>query len=119
MENAPLPAKKPSLRHHIGRQLAKVRTACNLTQEEVGVQLHVTGEAISRMERGQVDLSVSKLLRLADIYQCTADELLLAASSRPLDQGLVIAELLQDLNEADRLYAVDSLRQLATHLARR
>ncbi|MBK4999980.1 helix-turn-helix transcriptional regulator [Pseudomonas sp. S31] len=114
-----MPAKKPSLRHHIGRQLAKVRTACNLTQEEVGVRLNVTGEAISRMERGQVDLSVSKLLRLADIYQCTADELLLAASSRPLDQGLVIAELLQDLNEADRLYAVENLRQLATHLAQR
>ncbi|PYG78479.1 MULTISPECIES: helix-turn-helix domain-containing protein [unclassified Pseudomonas] len=113
-----MPAKKPNSRH-IGRQLAKFRNACKLTQEEVGERLQISGEAVSRMERGQVDLSVTKLLQLADIYQCSADELLLVASSRPRDQGLVIAEMLQDLSEADRLFAVDSLRQLATHLARR
>ncbi|WP_372490319.1 helix-turn-helix domain-containing protein [Pseudomonas sp. WHRI 8519] len=49
--------------------------------------LGISSEAVSRLERGEVGLSVTKLLRLADLYGCPADELLLAISPRPQDQG--------------------------------
>ncbi|MFT2158164.1 helix-turn-helix domain-containing protein [Pseudomonas putida] len=49
----------------------------------MGEHLKISGEAVSPLERGQVELSVSKLLQLADLYGCPADELLLAISPRP------------------------------------
>ncbi|MNJ35795.1 helix-turn-helix protein [compost metagenome] len=66
-----MPVKEPSP-HHIGRQLAKYRRARGLTQDQVGDHLHITGEAVSRLERGLVELSVTKLLQLADLYGCPA-----------------------------------------------
>lgn len=113
-----MPVKEPSP-HHIGRQLAKYRRARHLTQAQVGEHLQISGEAVSRLERGFVDLSVSKLLQLADLYGCPADELLLAISPRPQDLGVQINSIIKELNEADKQFALESLKTLASHLAQR
>lgn len=81
--------------HHIGRQLAEYRRARDLTQAKVGEHLGISGEAVSYLERGEVELSVTKLLRLADLYGCPADELLLAISPRPQDQGQQITSIIK------------------------
>jgi transcriptional regulator with XRE-family HTH domain len=113
-----LPVKEPSP-HHIGRQLAAYRRACRLTQAKVGEYLKISGEAVSRLERGEVELSVSKLLKLADLYGCPADELLLAISPRPQDQGQQITSIIKELGEADKQFALEFLQTLANHLAQR
>ncbi|MFJ2982700.1 XRE family transcriptional regulator [Pseudomonas sp. FW305-E2] len=113
-----MPVKEPSP-HHIGRQLAEYRRARNLTQAKVGEHLGISGEAVSRLERGEVELSVSKLLRLADLYGCPADELLLAISPRPQDQGQQITSIIKELSEADKQFALQFLQTLASHLAQR
>ncbi|WAH55505.1 helix-turn-helix domain-containing protein [Pseudomonas silvicola] len=111
-----MPVKQPSPRH-IGRQLAKFRLARNLTQEEVGVRLDIGAEAVSRLERGQVDLSVAKLLQLADIFQCPAAELLMAISTRTQDQAQVITALLDKLSDENRQFTLEMLERMAAHLA--
>ncbi|PRA63167.1 transcriptional regulator [Pseudomonas sp. MYb187] len=113
-----MPVKEPSP-HHIGRQLAKYRRARGLTQDQVGDHLHITGEAVSRLERGLVELSVTKLLQLADLYGCPADELLLAISPRPQDQSEQITSIIKVLGEADKQFTLELLQTLASHLAQR
>ncbi|WP_419709599.1 helix-turn-helix domain-containing protein [Pseudomonas sp. NFX224] len=81
------------------------------------MRLEIGAEAISRMERGQVELTVSKLLQLADIFDCPANELLLAISTRPQDQWQLIAARLKDLSADDRQFALESLERLTAHLA--
>lgn len=113
-----MPVKEPSP-HHIGRQLAEYRRARDLTQAKVGEHLGISSEAVSRLERGEVELSVTKLLRLADLYGCPADELLLAISPRPQDQGQQITSIIKELSEADKQFALQFLQTLASHLAQR
>ncbi|MBF8740702.1 helix-turn-helix domain-containing protein [Pseudomonas guariconensis] len=113
-----MPVKEPSP-HHIGRQLAKYRRARHLTQAQVGEHLQISGEAVSRLERGEVELTESKLLKLADLYGCPADELLLAISPRPQDQGQQITSIIKELGEADKQFALEFLQTLANHLAQR
>lgn len=81
-----MPVKEPSPQH-IGRQLANYRRAQGFTQAQVGERLEIGTEAVSRMERGKVELTVPKLLQLADMYGCPADELLLAISPRHRTRG--------------------------------
>lgn len=113
-----MPVKEPSP-HHICRQLAKYRRDRGLTQDQVGEHLRISGEAVSRLERGLVELSVTKLLQLADLYGCPVDELLLAISPRPQDQGQQITAIIKELGDADKQFALEFLQTLATHLAQR
>ncbi len=97
--------------------IAKHRTERNLTQEEVAERMGIGSEAISRLERGVVELSVVKLMQLADIFDCRVDELLTESSNRPNDQGQMIAGLLSGLKESDRAFILATVERLATHLA--
>ena len=97
--------------------IAKHRTERHLTQEEVAERMGIGSEAISRLERGLVELSVAKLMQLADIFDCRMDELLTESSNRPNDQGQMIAGLLSGLKESDRAYILATVEQLAAHLA--
>ncbi|WP_431033337.1 helix-turn-helix domain-containing protein [Pseudomonas yamanorum] len=100
----------------LGRMIAKRRTERHLTQEEVAERMGIGSEAISRLERGVVDLSVAKLMQLADIFDCRMDELLIESSSRPTDQSQMIIGLLTGLKERDRAFILATVEQLAGHL---
>ena len=110
-------AHKHPTQAQIGRMIAKHRTERNLTQEEVAERMGIGSEAISRLERGVVELSVVKLMQLADIFDCRMDELLTESSNRPHDQGQMIAGLLRGLTESDRAFILATVEQLAAHLA--
>jgi len=110
-------AHKHPTQAQIGRMIAKHRSERNLTQEEVAERLGIGSEAVSRLERGVVELSVVKLMQLADIFDCRMDELLTESSNRPNDQGQVIAGLLNGLKESDRAFILATVKQLVAHLA--
>lgn len=99
--------------------IAKHRTERNLTQEEVAERMGIGSEAISRLERGVVELSVAKLMQLADIFDCRMDELLTKSSNRPNDQGQMIAQLLNGLKDKDRAFILKTVEELAAHLGNR
>ncbi|EIK68530.1 DNA-binding protein [Pseudomonas synxantha BG33R] len=109
-------AHKHPTQAQIGRMIAKHRTERNLTQEEVAERMGIGSEAISRLERGLVELSVVKLMQLADIFDCRMDELLTKSSNRPNDQGQMIVGLLSGLKEKDRAFVLATVEQLAAHL---
>lgn len=77
----------------VGKAIAQRRCEANLTQEQVAEGLGIGTEAVSRMERGAAMPTVARLVRLAEILSCGADDLLMDGSNRASDQAKLIAEL--------------------------
>ena len=97
----------------IGRTLAHRREAKGRTQDQVAEALHIGTEAVSRMERG---ITMPTVQRLAEVYGCGIDELLIASSTRTSDQAELISQILQTLPEADRAMIVEVVQKIATRL---
>jgi len=53
------------------------------------------------------------------VASCPADELLLAISPRPQDLGVQINSIIKELDDADKQFALESLKALESHLAQR
>ncbi len=102
----------------IGKAIAKYRQESGLTQEQVAEILQIGNEAVSRMERGLIMPNVMRLLELAEIFQCTAADLLAEGSPRLFDKTHKIHLLISDLAEADRQLMLHFLEQFGSRLKR-
>lgn len=100
----------------VGRAIAKQRSRCGLSQEKVAEQLGVGLEAVSRIERGVVMPTVSRLLEFATIFDCDAVDLLNESSNRPTDQANHIGSLLAELTLDDRQLVIELLERLVERL---
>ena len=60
----------------MGKRIAQLRKARNLTQQQLADQLNVTNRAISRWERGEGYPEITLLPKLADSLGVTTDEIL-------------------------------------------
>ena len=100
------------LTHVIGRAIAKYRQAKGLTQAELAEILGIGNDAVSLMERGTIVPSVTRLIELAEIFECEAADLLTDSSNRPQDQARQINALLLQLNHNDRLELMDIIKSL-------
>ena len=60
----------------ITNNLTFYRKKNGLTQGQLGELLHVSAQAISKWENGQAEPSIEMILKLAEIYHITTDELL-------------------------------------------
>ena len=103
----------------VGQAIARQRSRCGLTQEEVAERLGVGNEAVSRIERGIVMPNIERLVELASIFGCETADLLTEASVRPEDQARRVYGLLSTLDSADRLLVLDVVESLAQRLGRR
>lgn len=99
-----------------GSAVADMRARAGMTQENVAEALGVGTDAVSRMERGVIELGVVRLVEFAELFGCGVAELLIPASERPADQVAVIAAELADLSAKDRAGVVAMVKQLAEML---
>lgn len=60
----------------VGRQIAILRNAKQLTQSELGERLNISFQAVSKWERGETLPDVGILPDLADILETTVDNIL-------------------------------------------
>ena len=102
----------------IGQAISKRRMQSGMTQVQVAKALGIGKEALSRIERGTVVPNIVRLIELAEVYDCSLGELLCEVRVRPEEQAKRIAELLSELDEADRQLVVDMVEQLTGHMAR-
>lgn len=73
-----------------------------MKQEDLARELNVARTAISKYERGDLDLSSAAILRLCEIFSCTADYLLgrspvPSPDLDPQEEALVLAWRRSDL----------------------
>jgi transcriptional regulator with XRE-family HTH domain len=59
-----------------GKKLARLRADAGLEQAEVAKAFNISQAAVSQWESGIRTPTTDKLPRLAELYKCTADELL-------------------------------------------
>nr|WP_313657992.1 helix-turn-helix transcriptional regulator [Achromobacter ruhlandii] len=109
-------SEETELAIRVGKAIAQRRTEANLTQEQVAEKLGIGPEAVSRMERGTVMPTVARLVRLAEILSCGADDLLMDGSNRASDQAKLIAQLLEELTQNDRDLLLELLRKMSSRL---
>lgn len=103
----------------IGRAVAKHRTKSGLTQEQLGQELGLHDEAISRLERGVVMPTLPRLVKLAEVFECDVADLMTEGSSRSSDQAKHLRQLLGDLSSDDRKMVIELVERLAGRLTRR
>ncbi|MDQ6417878.1 helix-turn-helix transcriptional regulator [Paenibacillus sp. LHD-117] len=60
----------------IGVKIAHLRKSRSFTQEELGRQVSVSAQALSKWENGDSVPDLSLVVRLADLFDCTTDYLL-------------------------------------------
>lgn len=102
----------------VGQAIARQRTRCKLSQEQVAERLGIGSEAVSRIERGIVMPNVERLVELATIFGCETADLLTEGSSRPEDQARRLQGLLSTLNSDDRALVLEFVERLVERLNR-
>jgi transcriptional regulator with XRE-family HTH domain len=65
-----------ALGHVLGARLKALRLQRRLTLQEVGASVDLSHSFLSMLERGQADIALTRLRRLADFYGVTLSELL-------------------------------------------
>lgn len=57
----------------VGKQIASLRKAKGLTQNQLGERLNISFQAVSKWERGEALPDISILVDLANILETTTD----------------------------------------------
>ncbi|KRL00800.1 helix-turn-helix transcriptional regulator [Liquorilactobacillus capillatus] len=58
-------------------QLKKYRKKAQMSQEDLATKLHISRQAISRWEAGDATPDLSNLIKLAELFNCSLDNLVL------------------------------------------
>lgn len=96
----------------LGLAIAKQRHQAGLTQAQVAEHLGISDDAISRMERGGIMPTVTRLVQLAEIFDCEASSFLQDTSPLVSDQTQRIIHLLSKLEETDRKELLNIIEQM-------
>lgn len=96
----------------VGKAVAKYRKAAGFSQAQVAEILGLSNDAISRMERGNIALNVSRLFEFAEIFGCQPSDFLLSASPRVDDQSAYLSQLLIRLTSEERKGLLHLVEQL-------
>lgn len=67
----------------LSKNIKGLRTQKGLTQKELADKLHVTSQAVSRWENGEVEPSVSTIGEMAKIFEVTTDEIIGGPQMKP------------------------------------
>lgn len=103
---------KSTIKQSIGQAVAKQRKAVGLTQAQLAERLNLSLDAISRLERGNIGLTVERMVELAEIFGCETADLLHEGSTRVRDQARELEDLLQELAEEERIELLSLVRQM-------
>ena len=84
----------------LNAKLRLLRIKHNMTQQQVAQRLNCSVPAYSKLETGATDITGSRLIQLASIYNCGIDNIF--TFGEPVDDSVErkIAELLNALREA-------------------
>lgn len=100
----------------IGKTIARYRQQSGYTQEQVAEILQIGNEAVSRLERGLIMPNIARLIELAEIFECTASDLIADSSPRLFDKTHHVHLMISDLAETDRQLMLHFLERFSSRL---
>lgn len=110
--------EEAALAKKIGQIISTKREKLGITQGQLAEKLNIGYEAVSRIERGKIIPSLTKLYDLASIFECRVSDFIDAASSRSTDQAEYIAGLIKGLSDADRKMIVEVVETITSRLTK-
>ncbi len=97
----------------VGSNIKRIRKRSGLTQEHVAQYLGIDQTLVSKIESGQRSVGVSSLEALCDLFFCTLDDFLDAATTAPVEKAVAFrAESLG----TDDLQAIAAIGRIARNL---
>ena len=67
----------------VGEKIKQYRMKCDMTQKDLADQLHVTNQAVSRWENDEAEPSFDTLRAMAELFDCTINDLFDMKSKEP------------------------------------
>ena len=90
-----------------GTRLGRIRKENNYTQETIANKLNVTAQAVSKWENDITSPDIDTLIKLADIFNISIDELVgrssNAITTAKKDINKMILKIIVDSNEKDKV----------------
>ncbi len=106
-----------SIAMEVGAAIRARRLQAGLSQDQLSELLGVGPEAVSRMERGVVMLTIPRLVELANALACPVESFIPKASGSTQSGANEIARMLQPLDKKDVQFVMDILERTCSHLA--
>lgn len=100
----------------VGASIKARRVALGLSQDALGELLEIGPEAVSRMERGTVSLTIPKLVELANALKSPVEAFLPGASGSVQSGTEQVSLMLQNLDKHDAKFVVEMVERLTQHL---
>lgn len=111
--------KAGSLSQRLGGNIATLRKARSWTQSTLAERVGVDTETVSRFERGATLPSLLTLEKISKSLRVGIGELLTESSAQPDDLASTISTLLSGLEEIDRNFVLEMIKQSCNHLRQR
>ena len=103
----------------IGRRIREERLHLNLTQEVLAEDVDLTTAYIGQVERGERNLTLENLIKVANRLGVTVDYLLSDSLTAERDATIIqLCQLLNDRSLNEKELAVSLIKTLFTHLDR-
>ncbi|SDG91678.1 DNA-binding transcriptional regulator, XRE-family HTH domain [Paraburkholderia phenazinium] len=100
----------------IGPRLAGVRKERGWTQAVLAGMLGLEKESVSRLETGQVAMSIERLVLFCEALDVSVEEILTSASVHPTDSARSLIASLKGLPPAQRAIVLKTAQHLAALL---
>lgn len=100
----------------VGAAIREKRMEAGLSQDQLSELLRIGPEAVSRMERGVVSLTIPKLVELANVLECPVEAFIPTASGSIQSGASEIGQMLRKLDKKDMKFVVEMMEKLCSHL---
>jgi transcriptional regulator with XRE-family HTH domain len=96
----------------IGQRLRELRQSRRLSQDEVGFRAGISGKYVGRLERGEINVTIDTLDRLAKALDTTVSDLARPIAASLADDKRVVKRLVRKIVDAGDARQVAKLRAL-------
>ena len=116
MNSKPVRMRRERIVEAVASAIAQARRRSGLTQAQVAEAIGIGPEAVSRLERGAIEPTITRLIELAEVFGCGVGDLLVPGSDLEADQARVIAHAMKGLETPDRQHLLELATMVADHL---
>lgn len=96
----------------IGKAIANKRQLAGYTQAQAAEYIGVSDDAISKMERGSIMPTIKRLSEFANLYNCETTDFLTDANPTVNDEARYIMNLLERLDDKERVELIGIIEKL-------
>lgn len=84
------------------QKLKQLRYSNNMTMTELGKQIGITKQAISKLESGQTEPTLYTVVKIANYFNCSLDDLVFGEISIKGDTYLELKDFINDISDIEK-----------------